>query len=369
MCKLNKESCDIVLSVLQSENCLKHLDVSKNILQDAGVEKLCAGLSNAHCNLETLRLSGCNIGEHTCENLSSTLQLDNSLLKELDLSYNELQDSGVEKLCVGLKSPHCKLETLRLSTCMITEKGCSFLASALSSNPSQLKELDLSYNHPGDTGVKLLSEKKGDLDCRLEILKVDHAGKIRIKKGPEKYACELTLDPSTAHTYLSLSEVNRKVKRVKKKQSYPDHPERFDHWRQVLCRDSLTGCCYWETEWSGSIGGGVNISVAYKSIRRKGDSDDCLFGRNTKSWSLFCSNNSYSVLHNKNTTALPPPPSRSNRVGVYVDCPAGTLSFYSVSTDTHTLTHLHTFTTTFTEPLYAGFGLNYDSLVSLCQIK
>ncbi|XP_066517853.1 stonustoxin subunit beta-like [Hoplias malabaricus] len=249
---------------------------------------------------------------------------------------------------------------------MITQKACTSLASALSSNSSHLKELDLSYNDPGDTGEKLLSDKKEDPHCRLDTLRMDHAGENRIKPGMKKYACELTLDPNTVNTRLSLSEGNRKVDRVWERQSYPDHPERFsDEW-QVLCRESLTGRCYWETEGSGWE---VYISVAYKSIRRKGGRDDCLFGANEKSWSLICCNHNYSVRHNKNRTDLPPPPSSSKRVGVYVDSPAGTLSFYSVSTDTHTLTHLHTFTTTFTEPLCAGFFVGYYSSVRLCQIE
>ncbi|XP_066518258.1 stonustoxin subunit beta-like [Hoplias malabaricus] len=208
-----------------------------------------------------------------------------------------------------------------------------------------------------------LEQWRNSRAMRVSVL--EHGGEIRIKPGPRKYTCELTLDPNTVNTRLSLSEGNRKVKWVKEEQLYPDHPERFSHQRQVLCRESLTGRCYWETEWSGRD---VYISVAYKSIRRKGDSD-CVFGWNKKSWSLICSNNSYFVLHNENSTVLPPPPSSSNRVGVYVDCPAGTLSFYSVSTDTHTLTHLHTLTTTFTEPLCAGFRLYSGSSVSLCQIK
>ncbi|XP_066512638.1 NACHT, LRR and PYD domains-containing protein 3-like [Hoplias malabaricus] len=366
VCKLGEKSCEDLGSVLLVNSSLKELDLSNNDLQDSGVEKLSAALKSSLCKLETLRLTVCKLGEKSCEDLGSVL-LVNSSLKELDLSNNDLQDSGVEKLSAALKSSLCKLETLRLSFCLVTKEGCDFLASALSSNPSHLKELDLSYNHPGDTGVKLLSVKLEDPHCRLDTLRLEHGGEIRIKPGPRKYACELTLDPNTVHTLLSLSEGNRKVKCVKEEQSYLDHPERFRVWRQVLCRESLTGRCYWETEWSGR---GVSISVAYKSIRRKGVSDDCLFGKNEKSWSLICSNNSYSVCHNKNITALPPPPSSSNRVGVYVDCAAGTLSFYSVSTDTHTLTHLHTLTTTFTEPLCAGFYLwGSDSSVSVCQIK
>ncbi|XP_066512060.1 NLR family CARD domain-containing protein 3-like [Hoplias malabaricus] len=365
-CELSMDFYESLCSVLKSPNSpLKELDLSHTDLQDSGVKVVSEALKSSHCKLETLRLTVCKLGEKSCEDLGSVL-LVNSSLKELDLSNNDLQDSGVEKLSAALKSSLCKLETLRLSGCLVKKEGCAFLASALSSNPSHLKELDLSYNHPGDTGVKLISVKLEDPHCRLDTLRLEHGGEIWIKPGLRKYACELTLDPNTVHTHLSLSEGNRKVKCLLEKQSYPDHPERFSDWWQVLCRESLTGRCYWETEWSG---GGVYISVVYKSIRRKGYSADCLFGKNEKSWSLFCSNFSYSVLHNKNITALPPPPSSSNRVGVYVDSSAGTLSFYSISTDTHTLTHLHTFTTTFTEPLCAGFYLYSDSSVSLCQIK
>ncbi|XDV16688.1 hypothetical protein PO909_016289, partial [Leuciscus waleckii] len=185
--------------------------------------------------------------------------------------------------------------------------------------------------------------------------------------GLHKYACDLTLDPNTAHTRLILSDDNRRVTCVEERQPYPDHPERFDGViLQVLCGESLTGRCYWEAEWSGD---GAVISVSYKGISRKGWSKDCVFGYNDKSWSLICSGNGFTVRHNMNYTVIPDISSSSKRVGVYVDVSAGTLSFYSVS-DTHTLTHLHTFNTTFTEPLYAGFRLYDDnSSVSLCDIK
>ncbi|XP_066512000.1 NLR family CARD domain-containing protein 3-like [Hoplias malabaricus] len=367
-CKFSPHSYETLCSALKSPiSPLKELDLSDSDLQDSGVELISGGPKASKCKLEIIRLAWCKLGEKSGETLGSIL-LVNSSLQELDLSNNDLQDSGVEKLCAGLKSSQCKLETLRLSGCMVTEEGCASLASALCSNPSHLKELDLSYNHPGETGVKLLSVKLEDPHCRLDKLGLEHAGKIRIQPGPRKYACELTLDQDTVNTLLSLSEGNRKVNRVLKKENYPDHPGRFDGWGQVLCRESLTGRCYWETEWSGGLG--VYISVAYKSIRRKGVSEDCRFGRNEKSWSLICSNNSYSVLHNKKSTDIPPPPSRSKRVGMYVDYEAGTLSFYSISTDTQIHTHLHTLHTTFTEPLCVGFNLwSSDSSVSLCQLK
>ncbi|TWW54049.1 hypothetical protein D4764_0209300 [Takifugu flavidus] len=115
--------------------------------------------------------------------------------------YNELRDSGLNKLSVGLKSPNCRLEILRLSGCLITAEGCSSLASALRSNPTHLKELDLSFNHPGDDGTKQLSAVLEDPELSLEVLRLDHCGKERLKSGVKKYHCELSVDttPSTVN--------------------------------------------------------------------------------------------------------------------------------------------------------------------------
>ncbi|XP_078145863.1 stonustoxin subunit beta-like isoform X2 [Centroberyx gerrardi] len=254
----------------------------------------------------------------------------------------------------------------QLSGCLLTEEGCASLASALSSNPSHLRELDLSYNHPGASGVKLLSAGLEDPHWRLDTLSVDHGGVQRLKPGLRKYACELTLDPNTANRNLFLSEDNRKVTWQREEQPYPDHPERFDYWLQLLCRNGLTGRCYWEVEKKGR----VDIGVTYRGISRRGDSDDCSLGGNEKSWSLDCADVGYFAWHNSRTTAIPSPPSSSgfNRVAVYLDWPAGSLSFYRVSSDT--LIHIHTFHSTFTQPLYPGFGFGlFGSSVSLCQIE
>uniref|UniRef100_A0A9J7X743 Tripartite motif-containing protein 16-like n=1 Tax=Cyprinus carpio carpio TaxID=630221 RepID=A0A9J7X743_CYPCA len=173
-----------------------------------------------------------------------------------------------------------------------------------------------------------------------------------------QYSHQLTLDLNTAYKRLRLSERNRVITDTDTNQPYPDHPDRFDHWPQVLCREIVSGRCYWELEWSG----GVFISVSYKSISRKGSGDECGFGSNDQSWSLFCSPSSYSFIHSNIETALPVE-SVSSRIGVFVDHSAGTLSFYSVS---DTMSLIHKVQTTFTQPLYPGFYVDYGSLVKLC---
>uniref|UniRef100_A0A8C4HEB2 NACHT domain-containing protein n=1 Tax=Dicentrarchus labrax TaxID=13489 RepID=A0A8C4HEB2_DICLA len=292
-CNLSDRSCEALSSALSSNpSHLRELDLSNNNLQDSGLKLLSVGLKSPHCKLETLRLSGCLITEEGFASLVSALSSNPSNLRELDPSNNNLQDSGLKLLSVGLKSPHCKLEILRLSGCLIAEEGCASLVSALSSNPSHLRELDLSYNHPGDSATKL-SAALEDPRWRLDTLRYE---------ADQYNSCELTVDTNTVHRNIKLSDNNRKMIHVEEDQSYPDHPDRFDYWSQLLCRNGLTGRCYWEVEWRGD----VDISVSYRGISRRGDSEDCLFGYNDQSWRLKCSD-----------------------VAVYVDCPAGTLSFYT----------------------------------------
>ncbi|GAA6072789.1 tripartite motif-containing protein 16-like, partial [Tachysurus ichikawai] len=195
--------------------------------------------------------------------------------------------------------------------------------------------------------------------CQEEFIKIpEDAAELQIILPSEPksrddflhYLCDLTPDPNTVNHHLVLSEKNRAVSSSERKQRYPFHPERFDCYSQVLCKETVCGRCYWEVEWSSE--GCVEISVSYKNIRRKGQGNECVFGLNKQSWSLECSSSSLSFYHNniKTEFGVPSP----SRIGVYVDHSAGTLSFYSVS---DTMKLLHRVHTTFTQPLYAGFWL------------
>ncbi|XP_067283870.1 tripartite motif-containing protein 16-like isoform X2 [Pseudorasbora parva] len=210
--------------------------------------------------------------------------------------------------------------------------------------------------------VRQLKDKLEDF-CKEELKKISDRVTFtnivpRTRNDFLQFSQKFTLDPNTANTHLRLSEGNREITHTRTVQPYPDHPDRFDVYPQVLCRESVCGRCYWEIEWSGV----VCISVSYKSISRKGWGEECVFGSNDQSWSLLCTSYSYSFSHNNTRTELPVKPI-SRRVGVCVDPRAGTLSFYSVSGDTMSL--IHTLQTTFTHTLYPGFGVYYGS-VKLC---
>ncbi|KAM6994729.1 NLR family CARD domain-containing protein 3-like [Tautogolabrus adspersus] len=366
-CNLTAACCQELSSTLSSNsNELNHLNLSDNRLQDSGIKLLCTGLQSPHCRLKTLRLNRCDLTKSCCQELALVLSCPTSDLRELDLSDNNIEDSGVELLSKGLGNVGCKLEILRLSFCNITEKGCTFLAPAVKSNPSHLSELDLSYNHLGESGVKHICDALEEGRCELTKLRVDHRAEHWFKPGLRKYVCELTIDLKTAHKRLVVSDEDRKVSQARKEQPYLDHTDRFDYWPQVLCKEGLKRRCYWEVVWEGKWAG---IGVAYKNMKRKGQDNDCLMGYNRKSWSLHCSSKGYRAYHNFESIVVGVPLADCRGLAVYLDWKAGMLSFYRVSSG-RSLTHLHTFSTKFTKPLYPIFRVwGKDSSVRLCQVK
>ncbi|XP_039977155.1 NLR family CARD domain-containing protein 3-like isoform X1 [Xiphias gladius] len=355
-----RKICKELVAALKSTPCyLRELELSYTNFKDSEMEILSAGLASTNCSLEVLSLSHNNLTEKGCRVLASALSSKPSHLREVDLSYNDLQDSGVMALCHALMNPHCGLKALRLSFCKVTGDGCRSLASALRSDHCSLRELDLSFNHLADQGVQLLTEIQRDSRCSLEKLNVDQNEECWFDLTLlRQYACDLTLDLNTASVNIILTEGNKMATWVVEKQPYPDHPDRFESY-QVLCEEGLTGRHYWEVEcYSADVG------VAYKSIDRVADcSSEVSFGRNEKSWCWF---DEGSFCHNNSCLKFMYCSTRRSTMGVYLDWPAGILSFFEVLPDK--LIHRYTVHTTFTEPLHPGFTVAQGSIY-LCKIK
>ncbi|XP_051783887.1 tripartite motif-containing protein 16-like [Erpetoichthys calabaricus] len=285
------------------------------------------------------------------EGVMEQLEKEIEELKRREVELKELSETKDHLHFLQTLSPHCVLPD--------DEDSLSFTVTANFSSDDLLKEL---------SGLKKRLEKISQWDI-LPLTPSGREAPIFTLRPPEpqsreeflQYFCPITLDINTAHRDLHLSERNKKVTCEGTKTEYSDHPDRFDHLAQVLCRESLTGTrCYWEVECSGHF---MKIGVAYKGLNRKGRGWECGLGNNNKSWCLQWSLSQYSVHHNYKETVISTP--YSPRIGVYLDWPAGSLSFYSVS---HTMTLLHRFNNSFTEPLYPGFYLDPHCSVTISHL-
>uniref|UniRef100_A0A8C1UU28 Uncharacterized protein n=1 Tax=Cyprinus carpio TaxID=7962 RepID=A0A8C1UU28_CYPCA len=169
-CELTEKSCSVLATVLSSKTILKEMNLNNSHLLDSGVKEICEGLKNPVCELKILNLRGCSITEKQCLILTLALCSNLSHLRELDLSGNKIENKGVKHVSETLKDVRCKLERLRLRSCDIKADDFSALTSALKSNPSHLRELDLSGNEMGQSKVKNLSELLMNPKCKLEKL-------------------------------------------------------------------------------------------------------------------------------------------------------------------------------------------------------
>uniref|UniRef100_A0A8C8J0G1 Tripartite motif-containing protein 16-like n=1 Tax=Oncorhynchus tshawytscha TaxID=74940 RepID=A0A8C8J0G1_ONCTS len=293
--------------------------------------------------------------------LIRSIERRSSEVKELIRAQEKAQVSQAEGLLEQLKQEIAELRkrSTELEQLSHTEDHIHFLqryqslsSISVSSDLPSIVVRPLQYFGDVSKTVSELREKledflKGEwtkISTTVNIVDVVLPPEPKTREQLLQYSCQLTLDPNTAQTNLSLSKGNRKVTCTGQVQPYPDHPDRFTNYRQVLCREGLSGRCYWEVERTGD----VVTAVSYKDISRT--EDDGGFGYNNKSWSLLCYRGGYCFRHNNVETKVSGP--QSSRVGVYLDHKAGTLSFYSVS---DTMTLLHRVQTTFTQPLYPGF--------------
>ncbi|KAF4071814.1 hypothetical protein AMELA_G00267210, partial [Ameiurus melas] len=235
---VNEKSCtDLVSALCTNPSHIRELDLSVCKLGDSGVEKLCDLLKKHECKLETLRLQD-SVNEKSCTDLVSALCTNPSHIRELDLSWCELGDSGVEKLCDLLKKHECKLETLRLQY-SVNEKSCTDLVSALCTNPSHIRELDLSVCELGDSGVEKLCDLLKKHECKLETLLLWRSVN---EKSCTDLVSALCTNPSHIRE-LDLSECELGVSGVEKLcDLLKKHECKLEKLRLIKCRITDRGC-------------------------------------------------------------------------------------------------------------------------------
>ncbi|XP_042564279.1 tripartite motif-containing protein 16-like [Clupea harengus] len=344
-----------------------HLGETQNKIQQR-IQEREKELQELRKAVETLKSSAQTAvedSERIFTEMIRSIERRRSEVKKLIRAQEKAEVSQAERLLKRLEQEIAELKRrdAELEQLSHTEDHIHFLKTFQSvSETPESKDLSCISVNQGlsfEAVKKSVSSLKTQLEnfCKEEVMKISASvTEVQAILPPEpttredflQYSCHFTLDPNTAHRRLHLSEGNRRVKLRAEVQSYPDHPERFDGWSQVLCREGVSGRCYWEVEWSGEWG--VMISVSYKSISRRGGGIE-RFGCNDQSWSLNLSSSGSYFSHNRKETKLPLV--ASSRIGVYVDHRAGTLAFYSLS---DTMTLLHRVQTTFNHTLYPGFG-------------
>ncbi|XP_052472460.1 tripartite motif-containing protein 16 [Carassius gibelio] len=327
---------------------VKHL---KSSAQEA-VEDIEKVFTELICSLEKKRSE---IKDQIRDQEKTEIDRAEKLHKHLDQELTELRktQAEIEKLLITDDQIHC------LKSC---QSVC--VLPSYKDVPSFTQHTHLSFK---DISISAFREVLEDV-CQQQTARISRdVSNVHVAESPEpktpdeflQYFRQLKLDPNTAHKNIILSEKNKKASYSDEVQQYPDHPERFDEYCNVLCSEGLCGRCYWEVECSGDIWG---VAVCYKGIGRKGNNDDCRLGFNKTSWRLSRYQQNICFIHDNKQVSIPVVP--SSRIGVYLDQRAGTLCFYSVS---ETMTLLHRVQTTFTEPLYPACGVLHGSYVRIIK--
>ncbi|XP_072553446.1 tripartite motif-containing protein 16 isoform X2 [Salminus brasiliensis] len=340
-------------------------------------EKQLKELNAAKQSLRDLALATEEESERLFAKLVQRIQSSHAEMKAQIRAQEEAELERVEGLLTQLEQEIAELKRsdAELEQLLCSQNHIRFLQSVQSLYllPGSADAPNMAVNPQFSFGelVKSISVLKAQIEdiWLQEMTKISTAvkkDKFVVPSEPKtreeflQYLVPLTLDPNSAHRNLRLSEENQAVACDLEPQPYPNHPERFDWWAQVLSREALSGRCYWEAQWTGLYG--ADVAVSYGDISRKGQGDDCGFGYNKHCWSLDCSISRYAFVHNNEETEIAVP--TSHRIGVYLDHRAGLLSFYSVS---DSMTLLHRVDTRFTQPVYAGFGLYQGSTARMCQ--
>ncbi|XP_028672564.1 E3 ubiquitin/ISG15 ligase TRIM25-like [Erpetoichthys calabaricus] len=314
------------------------------------------------------------------EAFGSLLQSIKTLRSEVTVLIREYQQREVRKAEELIERIEVEIEELKRKDASIieflkTEDQIYFLQKFPSVCTHLGDEDPLNINVGGDFLSEALRKNLCDVKKHLrdtslwEVVKIAQTGveaPVYSLQNPAfvsrrdllKYFCHLTMDPSTAHKNLSLSDGNRTVIQRQVGRSTFIHLTSFE---QVLCSGSLCGpYCYWEVEWRAN----VDIGVTHKGINRKKTNEECRLGRSDRSWGLSCEDGRYSAWHNNTRTDILAP--CFNRVGVYLDYPARSLSLYSI---TDKVSLLHRFTVTLKEPLWPGFCIGPASGVTICLLN
>uniref|UniRef100_A0A8C2B1Y9 Uncharacterized protein n=1 Tax=Cyprinus carpio TaxID=7962 RepID=A0A8C2B1Y9_CYPCA len=356
------EWSNIATTLLTSEDTSLIFDVRKYANVDEAIMRLLPVIKISR----VLRLD--RVTNLSWALIASTLRSPANRIREIDIEKKALIYLNLEQLSIGMRSPNCKVEILRMTHCSITEAGAACLARALSSNPSHMREIDLSINPVKGPGFYQLRCVLKDPATRLEKLIVDGLEEQRDLETLRQYVCQLTWDPNTASSSVQVSEEDEALVEYRRHPAtLPHHPERFIDQYQIMSREGLSSRHFFQLEWFGKS---ATIGMAYKDISRKGSLAACSIGLNNKSWGIFVTTPlpTCNALHGGVEMRLPD--CSPFRVGVYLDWAAGTLSFYNTTRDKAEL--IHTFHAKFTQPLFllvsisAGVKILPDMPPPLC---